>query len=322
LSPRPRNAQQEAFDRLGGRYDVRVLEPSPPAVTDPPWFADDPVRPGDRSGSSRELVSPVTTGDLLWEDVASDDPELERFCRERWLGPYRRLEKVGEALSGALEETRISLHRLAEHVISPTRQRANGKIGLRFTLGGFGTPFFGNDVQLRVAGDVLTVQMGRRAQEGRLTTLKDAAEFIGFDLTRFDEALQEEPLAVDVEASRLLGDWFGFAASVLERLRADSAPAHEPSRVQLWPEHFDVSVELGSESAGRRAAYGCSPGDERHAEPYLYVAPWGATPAGELWRAEGFSGAELPYGALVEAEDQRGAALEFFGARLADLHAG
>ena len=35
--------RREAFDRVGGRYDVRVLEPSPPAVNEAPWFADDPI---------------------------------------------------------------------------------------------------------------------------------------------------------------------------------------------------------------------------------------------------------------------------------------
>ena len=42
-----RNARQEAFERLGGRYEVRVLEPSPPAVDEEPWFADDPTARGD-----------------------------------------------------------------------------------------------------------------------------------------------------------------------------------------------------------------------------------------------------------------------------------
>ena len=39
------DARKEAFDRVGGRFDVRVLEPSPPAVDVAPWFADDPVAP-------------------------------------------------------------------------------------------------------------------------------------------------------------------------------------------------------------------------------------------------------------------------------------
>ena len=44
------DARKEAFDRVGGRFDARVLEPSPPAVTVPPWFADDPVAPDPGAG--------------------------------------------------------------------------------------------------------------------------------------------------------------------------------------------------------------------------------------------------------------------------------
>ncbi len=205
---------------------------------------------------------------------------------------------------------------VAEHVISPTRKRANGKIGLRYTWGGFGTPFFGNDVQIRVAGDALLVQVGERVQHGQLTTLEDAAEFIGFDLTRHDLAGADEPLAVDAAASRWLGEWFGFAASVLEQLRAESPAELAVSRVQLWPEHFDMAVELGSEQEGRRATYGLSPGDEQHEAPYVYVSPWEGVPGdAELWNARGFRGALLSLAELLAAESQREAALAFLRER-------
>src|ERR687884_377608 len=83
-------------------------------------------------------------------------------------------------------DTRLRLHRLAEEVLKPARERVNGRFGLRALPGGFGTPPF---------GDVMQV-------------------------------------------------------------------------------HVDVAIELGSEERGQRAAYGGSPGDEEHPEPYLYVAPW------------------------------------------------
>jgi hypothetical protein len=310
---RPWNPRQEAYERLAGRYDVRVLEPSPPAVAEPPWFAEDPVARG--SGSS-PVVSPVSTGDLLWDDLAREDRSLAPFCSERWLGAYARLA----APPPRLPATRRSLHLVAQHVMSPTRQRAPGeKIGLRWTRGGFGTPFFGNDVQLRVAGDVLTVQVGTREQRGRLTTLKDAAEFVGFDLTRFDTAMADEPLEIDAVAGAYLGDLFGFGASVLEQLRAEATAGRQPSRVQLWPEHFDIAVELGDESTGQRATYGVSPGDDDHDEPYLYVAPWSPRDPSALWNATAFAGAELPLAATLDAADQREAALEFLRHRVREL---
>jgi hypothetical protein len=307
------NSRAEARERLAGRYEVRVLEPSPPAVTEGPWFADDPVaREPQRAGT--ELVSPVGTGDLRWERVADGNDALGGWCAERWLGPYRRLGPVPPGLVA----TRLSLHRLAEQVIAPARRHANGKFGLRYTRGGFGTPFFaaaGVDVQVRVQGTELIVDQDEAIRRAEISTLAAAAEHLGPELLPIDRGLDEAALELDGGSAAFLGHWYGFAASVLEELRARSA-VHEPSRVQLWPEHFDVALELGREAQGARAAYGLSPGDEGHDKPYLYVAPSSAPAPGPLWQASGFAGAEMPYAEILLAEDQREAALAFFGARL------
>ncbi len=87
------------------------------------------------------------------------------------------------------------------------------------------------------------------------------------------------------------------------------------SEINLWPEHFDIAFEAGAEEAGRRANYGGSPGDEEHEQPYLYVGPWTAEVEGELWNATGFTGAELVYSDLLDAEDAERAALDFFRTR-------
>ena len=178
--------------------------------------------------------------------------------------------------------TREALHRVAERVISPARARANGKIGLRWTLGGFGTPFFGADAQIRVSGRELVIDVGGQERRHPIQTISGAAAAIGFDLRGADEEQLDSPLEVDSLASSFIGDWFGFVTSVLEQLRAEAADHWEPSRVQLWPEHFDMATELGNEQSEHRAAVGGSPGDAAHAEPYLYVAPWTARPEGEL----------------------------------------
>ncbi|HEY6672312.1 MAG TPA: hypothetical protein VIZ91_07410 [Solirubrobacterales bacterium] len=281
------NPRAEAEDMLGGDYEARVLEPSPPAVNEPP-YADDPVDPGEVP-EGRELVSPVhRRGDLTWDDIAREEPELAAWCADRWLGAWKRLEQ----LPSSFTETRVALHKVAEAVVSPARKPEN-EIALRYTRGGFGTPFFeqdGADCQVRVVHGELVRQ--RRNEESR------------------------EPLPPDVDprASSALGDFYGLACSVLEQLRADE-PDGDPSLVQLWPEHFDIALELGSESAGRRANFGASPGDDDHDEPYFYVGPWTADVSGEFWNTTGFKGAELGYAELIAVEDQRRAALDFMGER-------
>jgi hypothetical protein len=308
------NARLEAYKRLGGRYETRVLAPSPPAVAQSPWFADDPVARGDVP-EGQTVVSPVSTGDVAWDQLAGDDPALAAWCAERWLGAHPRLDPVPADLIG----TRRALQELAERVISPARQQANGKIGLRYTNGGFGTPFFGPDTQVRVCGTELVVDEAAGERAAPITTLRAAARHLGPALLAPDPDLADDPLAVDAQAAAFLGDWYGFATWVLEELRAGAGPDLGPSRVQLWPEHFDLAVEIGAESAGARAGYGFSPGDEQHPEPYVYVVPRAPPSPGELWQAIGFAGAELPYADLLHEPDQQAVALAFLRARLGAL---
>ncbi|MCU0307584.1 MAG: hypothetical protein MUE51_07400 [Thermoleophilia bacterium] len=312
-----RNPRAEAEARLGG-VAARVLEPSPPAVPAGPWAADDPVDP---EGAAAP-VSPVPGPGPTWAALARDDPALAAWCAPRWLAAWPRLTPPPPGLAA----TRLALHRLAVTVVSPARWAETGRIGLRWTLGGFGTPFFGDDVQVRVVGARLVVQRAGRARAHDITTLAAAAAAAGVEpgLAVQDQAGAPPPgdlgapLAVDPAAADWLGGWFGFACSVLEELRA-GAPDGGATRVQLWPEHFDLAVELGDQMAGARASVGASPGDEVHPEPYLYVAPWGEVPDDPQFAARGFRGAELTLAALRAAPDQRGRALDFFRAALARL---
>jgi hypothetical protein len=106
---------------------------------------------------------------------------------------------------------------------------------------------------------------------------------------------------------------------VLEALRADPESV-EASRVQLWPEHFDVAFDCLP--ADRRATFGASPGDAAVGDPYLYVLPGRIDDAPSArWNAESFRGAILPLGDLVAAPDQRAEALWFFRERHAALRA-
>lgn len=303
----------EAELRLPGGYQARVLEPSPPADRDPNWYADDPTDP---QGGSGLVVSPTSDGQISWDELVVTHPELEAFARERWLGARKRLE----VLPHSFAPTRAALHQVAFFVVSPARHAATGRLGLRWTRGGFGTPFFGDDEQIRVEGDLLVVQRRGTVRSQRLTTVVDAAEFVGVAYReRWFEGFHD-PLAprdptdllhVDAVAAAALGDWFGFATAVLEELRRTDG-AEAVGRVQLWPEHFDASVELGDAGTGRRASYGASPGDDAHPEPYLYVAAWGEIDRSDpYWNDTAFNGASLAYRRLLAADDQYATALAF-----------
>lgn len=320
-NPKPfeaRNARAEAQQLVAGQFDARVLEPSPPTVGTEPWFADDPTDPSD---AHLPVVGPTSRAALTWETWLHDFPEQSAWAAERWLGAYTQLATPPPGL----EATRLALHRLAVYVVSPARRRANGKIALRWTLGGFGTPFFGPDEQVRVVGASLVHQVGMGVRAAAITTLNDAAHRIlgtppdtqwaaEFDVPPAGDL--DAPLVIDPLAAAWLGECYGFAYSVLEELRADPTST-DAGRVQLWPEHFDAAFECLPQDSSRRAGYGVSPGDAAHSEPYLYVVPWNfdQAPASALWDATTFRGAILPVSAILSAPDQRGAALEWFRAR-------
>jgi hypothetical protein len=313
-APVARNPRREAQEVAGDAVEARVLEPSPPAVVDGDLFADDPVALDGSDG--RPVLAPVAAADLTWDQWLRERPERAPWAAARWLGAWRRLPPLPPGYA----ETRQALHRLVVYVASPARQRANTKMALRWTFGGLGTPFFGDDEQVRVAGATLVRQHGQEAEAAPITTLNQAAELVlrgPPDLAwaeRFDVPAAgdlDEPLAVDPAAAAFLGDWFGFAWSVLEELRAEPAST-EPSRTQLWPEHFDAAFDCLPEH--RRCTFGASPGDAAVPEPYLYVLPWrfDEAPPSEVWNSTSFRGAILPFARLVDADDQRAAALELF----------
>lgn len=314
-----RDPRAEAEQRLDGRFHALVLEPSPPAVGEP-WFADDAVDPGPLTqGTARLVVSPVGTGDVTWAELCADDSDLAAWCAARSLAAWDRLP---DSLPTDFVGTRLALHAVAEHVACPARHAANTKIALRYTIGGFGTPFFwadGDTRQVRVEDGHLVVQDGAGCHHHELTTLGAAADAAGVTLGASTEVFAPStpadpraPLEVDHASASLLGAWYGLATSALEQVRADRGPGDPESRVQLWPEHFDLGVDLGAEADRTRVTLGASPGDGPNPEPYLYVLPWAEVDRGGFWDADSFTGAILPYRELVAAEDQRRAAVDFF----------
>ena len=218
--------------------------------------------------------------------------------------------------------TVASLHRVAEQLVAPARKPDN-EIALTVARGGFGTPRFeyeGATHRVRVEADELVHELGDGERRAPLSTLSEAAAIVA-ELLPPGSPLDSEPLAVDRDSALVLAAWFAFGQDALQRLRAGAASDEAASEPILWPEHFDLAIELGDEAAGARATYGFSPGDEDHPEPYAYVGPWVAQPAGGLWNATGFGGAELGYAELLGAPDPIAVATEFFETRRAALAA-
>jgi hypothetical protein len=223
-------------------------------------------------------------------------------------------------------ETREALRRLACYVLSPARKAVTGRIGLQPTPGGFGTPVFGDDEELRVQRDALIRQKGASTDSVPITSLSAAAVFAGVTLSDDpgvgrdipDLGDPDAPLPVSPPAAQALGEFYRFSGSLLDDLRVElNASGQECSTVQLWPEHFDLGCSVEGVN------FGCSPGDGYSAEPYVYVGPWNSEGlAGDFWNAP--FGATLSYKELLHSEDQHGAALEFLrrGAGLALQRAG
>jgi hypothetical protein len=298
---------------LPAGYEARVLEPSPPASTDPAWYADDPTDPAD---AEMKIVTPIPGEGITWDAMAEAHPPLDGYAWDHWLSARRRLRP----LPAGYTATRHSLHQLAFFALAPKRHAATGKLGLRYTHHGFGTPFFGDDEQIRLEAGVLVYQGRDGVRCSPLTTVGAACDFLGIPYREsWFGGFHDPPepvgpaacLAADEEAAEAVGDWFGFATLVLEQLRRIPT-AGEVTRVQLWPEHFDAAVEIAARGKAPGASYGASAGDANHPEPHFYVAPWRTVDRGDTyWNDPAFNGASLSYRLLLEADDPVTAALEF-----------
>jgi hypothetical protein len=220
------------------------------------------------------------------------------------------------ALPPSFAATRVALHRVATRLVAPARKPHN-EIALMPTSGGFGTPAFefdGQRTRVRVEGTELVLESDGSERRTELESLAAGGELLGPALLPDGVPDDETPLEIDPDAAAALAAWNAFSAALLGRFGEGLPKRADPTPITLWPEHFDVALEAGSESAGQRATYGASPGDTEHAEPYLYVSLWKSRD-GALWNATAFSGAELSYSGLSGADDPAPLAFEFLETR-------
>jgi hypothetical protein len=221
------------------------------------------------------------------------------MCCVAWRG--QEVDQMPDNVPATYTETRKALHAVAEHVLAPALHAATGRIGLRATPGGFGTPSFpvaGTERQVRIDGTDIVVDHGASTRRAPLRTLRQAATIVSIDpgapesvyppTTALDP---DAPLAIDPSAAAAIHDWFQLSAEALEQFRR----AHEPLRpttAQLWPEHFDLAIRMGDVN------YGGSPGDDEHGSGYAYVGPTGLDGLDdEFWNE--------PFGASRDRTDLR-----------------
>jgi hypothetical protein len=173
-------------------------------------------------------------------------------------------------------ETRRSLHGLAELVLAGPQHRASGTIRLRVTDAGFATVAAPD---LHVTAGALILSDGRHVPLAGRTLAEVAADAgvePGAPHDLYPDGSGAEPgdkLVLDDATAILSGFTAGEAA--LRALSADVPPV-------LWPEHFDLGISLDEVN------YGVSAGDTAIDEPYAYVGPWKPR-TGDFWN--------VPFGA-------------------------
>lgn len=224
--------------------------------------------------------------------------------------------------------TRTELHRIATHVLARGQQPSTGRIGLRPSPGGFSTIPYGDDqTRLRVSGTTLVRESATPASsraipiDGR--SLTELADFAGVDLTTDFSAGgdtpsvgdPDSPITIDAHAAHGIGGWFDLAAQALDEVLSRTTEWATPSLPQLWPEHFDLAIDLADDAAAptqQRVNLGGAAGDVHHPQPYLYVGPWTPDRPGDpdYWNAP--FGAVLGREQVITSNDPMATAVAFF----------
>lgn len=226
------------------------------------------------------------------------------------------------------------LRRLATHVVARAQAEVTGHFALMPLPGGFGTPQFGPDRQrVRLAGGSIFAEHVESNIDGSSTARTDVHMVAGSTIRRLGEALGldvelefsvggdtppigdlDEMLILDSDTTTVLGDWWALGQRAMD-IAIASFPDPQASVARLWPEHFDVGIDLAVDPTAKpdvRVNLGASAGDGFHAEPYLYVGPWGDERPGpaDFWNAP--FGAVLSFAQLDASQNPLAEAAEFF----------
>jgi hypothetical protein len=174
-----------------------------------------------------------------------------------------------------LATTRRSLHAVAEHILAGPQHRPAGTVRLAVTADGFGTvALTGDPSRLEVRGTTLVgSRPGGRIEVPLAGTIAELAKAVGVE-PGAPEGVYDDGSGADA-STRVEVD--AAAAAVILRALAmgdaalrDLAVRHradDPPTPVLWPEHFDVGIDLDEVN------FGVSPGDGLIGEPYAYIGP-------------------------------------------------
>jgi len=212
-----------------------------------------------------------------------------------------------ETPADVLVTTRRSLHAVAELLLAGHQHRVAGTIRLAVEPGGFRTlPLPGQPSLLAVRGTKLVVTRNGQASTVALVgtpigtpvgTLAEIAAEAGVTAgppegvyAKGSRANPADRVSIDPASATTIERALELGDMAMSRFGSRHAP-ERPSVPVLWPEHFDVGIELDEVN------YGVSPGDDEIPEPYAYVGPW--TPRrGAFW--------DRPFGAARLVRDLEG----------------
>ena len=202
----------------------------------------------------------------------------------RWDGEARRL--VGRALPGSAQRAGLEVRSLTLHF-------GDERLALSGKLLADGYAWMRSAVQ-RQTGLFPEQELRTPSHDLPAHPVEGGASFGVADQTALDE----------VEA------WLAAGAALTG---AVAEHAEGAGAALLWPHHFDVASLItiaGSGENTRTVGVGLSPGDAAKPQPYWYVTPWPAPKADDLpaldggrWHTDGWTGAVLDAGELVDLDD-------------------
>lgn len=186
------------------------------------------------------------------------------------------------------------------------------------------------DVLLDLTGHHLIISTNRGYQCHRPLQGQSPAQFYNETLAALKtlgiEPNIEQDLFSGTEASayrkaHIERYWYALSQidAVFRRFKGELR--QETSPVQLWPHHFDLGLlwfsgrqvpgqdPADAENADEQMNFGFAPGDEGIPEPYFYITAYPlpdgladtSLPADAYWHTKTFTGAVMPYSALVNA---------------------